>query len=64
MCPNCGSDRVQWDSWFTTTIPTTGNYIPFPKLILVCEECSETIRSVDLDGVAKFLNEMMKGPSS
>ena len=61
-CPNCEGNRLLWDSYYVTTIPTVGMYVPEPKIILACEECSETVRSVDLDGVAKFLNDMMKGP--
>lgn len=56
-CPLCDGQKLAWDSYQVTTIPPTGSTVPAPKLILCCEECSQTVESVCLDDVAVFLTE-------
>lgn len=57
-CPNCDSIKLSWDSYQVTTIPPIGSSIPAPKLVLGCDECSETVKSVDLDAIADLLNRL------
>lgn len=57
-CPNCGSQSLLWDTYLVTTIPPVGNYIPRPKFLLVCNDCSETLQTIELDAVADYLNSI------
>ena len=57
-CPNCNSIKLSWDSFEITTVPPTGNTIAAPKMVLGCDECSETVKTIDLGTVANLMNNL------
>lgn len=60
-CPNCESTLLSWSPVMLASAPIATNRLGLADVhadfVLGCEECSETIRSVSAEAVAKAISE-------
>ena len=61
LCPNCGSKYLKWYSGIRKINNIVDNRLSMHDIDvqfhLACENCSETVKIISGDEVAKILNE-------
>jgi hypothetical protein len=63
-CTNCGSEELKWQCATQNLGGVQNNMISMNEtgviFFLGCEECSETVKFVDGDFIAQFLNNNLE----